>query len=58
MTPMAYEKLTARACSRMLRVLRLRRAGQTLGEIGRKLKVTRERVRQVEKMARHLFLKD
>jgi len=55
---MAYEKLTARACSRMLRVLRLRRAGQTLGEIGRKLKVTRERVRQVEKMARHLFLKD
>jgi len=49
---MAYERITPRARRRMRRVLKRRRAGQTLEEIGRELKVTRERVRQIENLAR------
>ena len=49
---MAYERITPRARRRMRRVLKRRRAGQTLEKIGRELKVTRERVRQIENLAR------
>lgn len=55
---MAYTKITARAAQRMLKVLAWRRAGLTLETIGRRLKVTRERVRQIEKLGRHLFPED
>lgn len=55
---MAYKKITARAAQRMLKVLRLRRKGLTLETIGCILKVTRERVRQIEKLARHLLVDD
>lgn len=51
---MAYDKITPEARRRMKRVLKLRRAGKTLYEIGQELKVTRERVRQLEKLAGHL----
>lgn len=49
---MTYERITARARRRMRLVLKRRRAGQTLEKIGRELKVTRERVRQIENLAR------
>jgi len=35
-------------------VLKERRKGESLEAIGRKLQVTRERIRQIEKLARHL----
>jgi DNA-directed RNA polymerase sigma subunit (sigma70/sigma32) len=38
----------------MRRVLKLRKQGKTLFEIGQELKVTRERVRQLESLALHL----
>lgn len=52
---MACPKITTRAAQRMLKVLSLRRKGWTLEKIGRNLKVTRERVRQIEKLAHHLI---
>jgi len=51
---MAYDRITPEARQRMRRVLKLRRAGKTLYEIGQELKVTRERVRQLENLALHL----
>lgn len=35
-------------------VLKERRKGRTLESVGRELKVTRERVRQIQKIAEHL----
>jgi len=49
---MANEKFTPQAIRRMRLVLKRREDGKTLEEIGRELKVTRERVRQIEKLAR------
>jgi len=51
---MAYDRITPEARRRMKRVLRLRKEGKTFFEIGRELKVTRERVRQLENLAGHL----
>jgi len=51
---MAFEKITPEARRRMKRVLKLRKEGKTFFEIGRELKVTRERVRQLENLAGHL----
>lgn len=46
--------ITARAHQRMKYVLRKRKEGKTLEWIGRQLQVTRERVRQIEGLAKHL----
>ena len=51
---MAFEKITPEARRRMKRVLKLRKEGKTFFEIGRELKVARERVRQLENLAGHL----
>ena len=51
---MAYDKITPRARQRMRHVLKLRKEGKTFFELGRELKVTRERVRQIEKLGLHL----
>lgn len=51
---MAYDRITPYSRQRMKRVLRLRKEGKTLEEIGRDLRVTRERVRQLENLALHL----
>jgi DNA-directed RNA polymerase sigma subunit (sigma70/sigma32) len=50
---MKTSRLTTRAIVRMARVLSWRREGKTLEWIGRKLKVTRERVRQIQKLAEY-----
>lgn len=47
-------RITPRARRRMCQVLRWREQGRTLESIGRELKVTRERVRQIHKLALHL----
>ena len=50
---MKHSRLTPRARKRMRQVVRWRRQGRTLEEIGRELKVTRERVRQIQKLAEY-----
>lgn len=51
---MAYDRITPESRRRMKRVLKLRKQGKTLFEIGQELKVTRERIRQLESLALHL----
>ena len=55
---MVYEKITSKARQRMKLVLKWRKRGRTFEEIGRDLKVTRERVRQLEKLAGYMKAKD
>jgi DNA-directed RNA polymerase sigma subunit (sigma70/sigma32) len=50
---MKASRLTTRALIRMQRILSWRRGGKTLEWIGRKLKVTKERVRQIQKLAEY-----
>jgi len=52
---MAYDRITPEAKKRMKLVMAWRDEGKTLEEISRKLKVTRERIRQIEKLGRHLY---
>lgn len=52
---MAHTRITNEAKQRMKQVMAWRDSGWTLKEIGEKLKVTRERVRQIEKLGRHLY---
>lgn len=51
---MVYDRITPYSRQRMKRVLRLRKEGKTFFEIGQELRVTRERVRQLENLALHL----
>lgn len=50
---MTYSRITPRARRRMKEVVKWRGEGRTLAWIGQKLKVTRERVRQLEKLAEY-----
>lgn len=50
---MVHSRLTSRARQRMRDVVRWREEGRTLAWIGQKLKVTRERVRQIQKLAEY-----
>jgi DNA-directed RNA polymerase sigma subunit (sigma70/sigma32) len=52
---MAHTRITNEAKQRMKMVMAWRDDGKTLAEIGWKLKVTKERVRQIEKLGRHLY---
>lgn len=52
---MAHPRITPEARKRMKQVMAWRDSGWTLQDISRKLKVTRERVRQIEKLGRHLY---
>jgi DNA-directed RNA polymerase sigma subunit (sigma70/sigma32) len=47
-------RITPRAMRRMKQILAWRKKGKTLKWIGLKLKVTKERVRQIQKLAEHL----
>lgn len=50
---MVHSRITPRARQRMRDVVKWRNEGRTLAWIGQKLKVTRERVRQIQKLAEH-----
>lgn len=50
---MADSRITPRARRRMRDVVKWRGEGRTLAWIGQQLKVTRERVRQLEKLAEY-----
>jgi len=53
-TARSISRMTQQSFRRLEKVLKWRREGMTLEEIGRELKVTRERVRQLEHLAKHL----
>ena len=51
---MTGDRITRRARQRMKLVLRRRAEGKSLEQVGRELKVTRERIRQIQKIGEHL----